>query len=141
MPNQNTPHQPSAAHQPQSANPWGKPEAQEISKEFKALLLNALVCPGAGHLYLGKRALGWLLMIISLLSLALMLSDTFSLAGEIAREVAAGSLPADPDALLEQVQLRSEELLWAQIAAYVFGGVWLLAILDNLRLMFARRLA
>jgi len=46
----------------------------------KAVLLSALVCPGAGHIQLGRRTVGITLISISIIALCALMSVAFTAA-------------------------------------------------------------
>ena len=67
------------------------------SPRTKAVLLSALVCPGAGQLYLGRRALGAVLVIVTVGALATLLVPAVAAANEIAGRIVAGELRVGPE--------------------------------------------
>lgn len=68
-----------------------------MNKKFKALLLSALVLPGLGQLYLGRKAVGGI--IIVLVNLVLLLALFVLLRGlspVIANQIAGGAVSISP---------------------------------------------
>ncbi|ABL98710.1 hypothetical protein SHAM105786_09060 [Shewanella amazonensis] len=108
-----------------------------MSNELKALLCNALVCPGSGHLLLGKKWLGWLILLLTAISLSVLLTDIYQVANDIANEIMSGILPMDLPNILAEIHNRSVAI--GSGALYLFLGVWLLGILDSLRWFIQRR--
>lgn len=108
-----------------------------MSNELKALMCNALVCPGSGHLLLGKKWLGWLILLLTAISLSLLLSDVYRVANDIANEIMSGMLPLDMPQILAEIHNRSSAI--DSVALYLVIGVWLFGILDSLRLLIQRR--
>lgn len=108
-----------------------------MSNELKALLCNALVCPGSGHLLLGKKWLGWLILLLTAISLSLLLGDIYQVANDIANEIMSGMLPLDMPQILAQIHSRSAAI--GSGALYLLIAVWLFGVLDSLRWLIRRR--
>ena len=66
-----------------------------MSKSVNAALLNTFVCPGSGHLYLGKKAIGWGIIAACFISLCVIMTVVMKRAQSIADEIVAGNIPLD----------------------------------------------
>ncbi|MCC4834834.1 hypothetical protein LMH66_19500 [Shewanella sp. 10N.7] len=66
-----------------------------MSKSVNATLLNAFVCPGVGHLYLGKKAIGWSIIAACFVSLCAIMTVVMQRAQAIADDIVAGNIPLD----------------------------------------------
>lgn len=102
-----------------------------MKRKSKALLLSALVLPGLGHLYLGRKVAGIaIIMVLNLLLLFALFVVLRGLGPVIAARVAAGAVTVGPDevmAALEGVSGLGKGLLAG------FALVWAFAIADLLR--------
>lgn len=110
-----------------------------MSRELKALLLNLFVCPGSGHLYLSKKRLGWLILIITAISLSLMLVDILSVSKQMADELLAGQLPLDIAGLMAEIHNRTLTMDSARQGLYLLAAAWLFGIADSLRILWFSR--
>ena len=66
-----------------------------MKKSNKAVLLSALVFPGAGHLLLKKRIIGAVLTCASLVALDLIIANMLNRAQEIADKILSGDVAPD----------------------------------------------
>lgn len=103
---------------------------------MKALLMNIFVCPGGGHIMLGKKALGWSILAVSAFCLTLMMSDILSVSQQVAEDILAGKLALDPASLSAEVH---QQLLTMNLGWPLWGLVisWAVGIIDSLRLLTA----
>jgi TM2 domain-containing membrane protein YozV len=94
-----------------------------------ALILSALVLPGLGQIYLGRRVLGVVLILAATLALVLFVAAVGVAAGQlnltetVAREEVRNLLP----------QLYGHAVSWFRVAFGLLGGSWLIGITDCLR--------
>lgn len=104
-----------------------------MKRTITAVLMSALVLPGLGQLYLGRKARG--IVIILLVNLLLLLTVFILLKGlapVIASKVAAGTFNAnDVLAALQGVTGFARALLAGFALLWVYSIVDLLAIRDN----------
>ncbi|HIJ96026.1 MAG TPA: hypothetical protein HPP94_09895 [Desulfuromonadales bacterium] len=102
-----------------------------MNRKISALLLSALVVPGLGQLYLGRKVCG--VILIALVNLILLMALFVILRGlspVIASQVSGGAL-----------QISSAEIIKALDGASTFGksvlaafvAVWLFAVIDILK--------
>jgi len=100
-----------------------------MNRRSKALLMTALILPGLGQLYLGRKLTG--IVLITLVNLLLLLALGVLLKGVapvIAAQISSGSItPADILAGLESVADYGRALLIA------LALLWSFAIVDILR--------
>lgn len=97
-----------------------------MKRPLTALLLNALVLPGAGQLYLGRRIRG--VVVILLLNLLLLAALFFML--KIMSPVIGAQLTGSPvtaTAVMTQMQQHS---LWAKLLLAAFLMLWVYGLLD-----------
>ncbi|MGI2257869.1 hypothetical protein [Shewanella sp. GXUN23E] len=106
-----------------------------MNQEMKALLFNAFVCPGSGHLLLGKKWQGWSILVISTLSLALMMTDILTLSQHIADDILAGRLPLNPATIITEVHRQMQSLTGAATAFWLLIASWAFAVLDSIRMV------
>ncbi|MCF1426780.1 MAG: hypothetical protein LPD71_09215 [Shewanella sp.] len=106
-----------------------------MNREMKALLLNAFVCPGSGHLLLGKKWQGWGIVVLGTISLTLMMTDILSVSQQIADGILAGRLPLDPANIIAEVQLRIQSIKGITSAFWLLIATWAIAVLDSIRIV------
>ncbi|WP_144212426.1 hypothetical protein [Shewanella donghaensis] len=66
-----------------------------MKKSVKAALLSAFICPGVGHLYIGKKAIGWGIIAACFISLCTIMTIVIQRAQAIADDIVAGNIPLD----------------------------------------------
>ncbi|MCL1067845.1 hypothetical protein L2735_13695 [Shewanella olleyana] len=100
-----------------------------MSKSVNAALLNAFVCPGTGHLYLGKKAIGWGIIAACFVSLCVIMTEVMTRAQVIADEIVAGNMPMDFYSIYDAVHQsmttnlpQSLNLAWFVLLACWIGG-------------------
>jgi hypothetical protein len=93
-----------------------------MKKSNKAVLLSALVFPGAGHFLLKKHISGAILATASLAALYLIISNMLERAQQIADKILSGEVNLDEAAIAE--------LLSRQPSG---GESWLTGIVDSYR--------
>src|SRR4051812_18356428 len=75
-----------------------------MQRAVPAALLSALVFPGAGHLYLRRRARACAFIVPTLVAAVVFVGDVARRASGLADQVVAGTLPLDPAAIAAQLQ-------------------------------------
>lgn len=95
-----------------------------MKKSVRAALLSALVCPGTGHLYLGKKAIGWGIIITCFISLCTIMSLVMQRAQAIADDIVAGNIPLDVNSLYAAVHASVTQNLPTSMSL----ATWLLVI-------------
>lgn len=103
-----------------------------MKPSIKAVLISALLFPGLGQLVALKRpARASTFIIPALLALLYLLSTAFTVATQIADQIAAGTLPLDPQLITQQIEATNTGP-GGNIAAAVLLIAWLGSILDAL---------
>lgn len=102
-----------------------------MSKKLTALLLSALVLPGLGQLYLGRKAIGGILLV--LVNLVLLLALFVLLQGlspVIAAHIAGGAISITPSEVMSALE---GETGFGKTVIGAFFLVWSFSIVDILR--------
>ena len=102
-----------------------------MKRKLTALLLSALVLPGLGQLYLGRKATGGILIV--LINLILLLALFVLLKGlspVIASQLAAGTVSISPSEVIKALDGVSG---FGRGVLAAFCVVWLFSVLDILR--------
>lgn len=102
-----------------------------MSRKTTALLLSALVLPGLGQLYLGRKALGGI--IIVLVNLILLLALFVLLRGlspVIASQIAGGAISISPSEVLKALDGASS---FGKGVLASFFLVWTFSLVDVIR--------
>ena len=106
-----------------------------MSKSNKAVLLSALVFPGAGHLFLKKHITGAVLVCASLVALYLIVADILEKALTIVEKIERGEISPDVAAIAEllsrQPMGNESQLLDAALPVLVI--CWVIGIADSYR--------
>lgn len=98
-----------------------------MKKTNTAIILSAVVFPGAGHLYLGKFKTGIILAGISLVSLIYIVSDIVDRAFEVVGKIQNGTVPPDIETINAMIaQQAGGELV--NVAGYAILVCWLVGI-------------
>jgi TM2 domain-containing membrane protein YozV len=102
-----------------------------MNKKISALLLSALVLPGLGQLYLGRKMTGIILIIlvnfILLLSLFVLLRGLSPL---IAAQIAGGAISITPTEVMKSLDNTSG---FGKAVLAAFFLVWMFSVVDILR--------
>ena len=103
-----------------------------MKRSTKAVLLSALVFPGAGHWYLAKKWSALLLMLAASAALYVLMSSAWSQANLIAEQILSGELQPEIGALLDQMAEQNgiNSSSGLTIATAWMGIVWFVGILD-----------
>jgi len=97
-----------------------------MKRPIIALLLSALILPGLGQLYLGRRTKG----IILVMAINLLLLASLFFVMKISSPVIGAHLtgtPLTPALILQQIQPYS---LWAKLLLAAFMGLWGFGMVD-----------
>jgi hypothetical protein len=100
-----------------------------MNRSVKAALISALVFPGAGHLYLKRRARACLFLLPTVVAVVVFLNDAIEQATKIAGEIMAGTMSADPVAMAARLEQQGGSTL-ATVAAGVMVVCWIGAAVD-----------
>jgi uncharacterized membrane protein YdfJ with MMPL/SSD domain len=100
-----------------------------MSRPLTAVLISALVFPGAGHLYLKRKIRALLFIVPTLVAVAAFVSVAMEQASAMAGQILAGTLPADPAVLAARLEQQGDSPL-ATAAAAVMVVCWVCAIAD-----------
>ncbi len=105
-----------------------------MRKSIKAVLLSALVFPGAGHFSLKKPVQGTLLVAITLLCLYSLVSTVLEISQNLSAKILSGEIPYD---VAQITQLVSQELSGddqlINISTIVLVICWVVGIADSYR--------
>ena len=101
-----------------------------MSRSTTALLLSALVFPGAGHLYLKRRGRALLFIVPSLVAVVYFLNDAMQRAGEMADQIMSGALGTDPVAIAAKLEQAGPTSFLVNLAIYVIVAAWIGAAVD-----------
>lgn len=103
-----------------------------MNKKMTALLLSALVLPGLGQIYIGRKALGGI--IIVLINLILLLAVFVLLKGLsplIASQIAAGKVIITPSEVMKGLEGVSG---FGKAVLAAFFLVWAFSVVDIIRI-------
>ena len=101
-----------------------------MSRSTTALLLSALVFPGAGHLYLKRRGRALLFIVPSVAAVIYFLTDAMKRAGAMADQIMSGALGTDPVAIAAKLEQAGATSGMLDLAIYVMLACWLGAMVD-----------
>ena len=106
-----------------------------MSKSVKAVLLSALVFPGAGHLFLKKHIFGAILICASFAGLYMIVSNMIDRVQEILEKVERGEVGLDVVAISELVsrQLTGNGSQLLDLAWSVLIICWIIGMADSYR--------
>ena len=106
-----------------------------MRRSTKAVLLSALVYPGAGHWYLAKKGAALLFMLAATAALYVLMSSAWSQANVIAEQILSGEVQPEIGALLDLMADQSslDQSSRSTIAIVWLGIVWFAGILDAWR--------
>ena len=106
----------------------------------KAVLLSALVLPGAGHLYLKQYVTGFALACISITGVYYLLARATEQAMQIAAQIQNGNVPLDAAAITElaAAQPAGTDATLQSIATAAIMICWVIGMVDSYRIGAAR---
>lgn len=102
-----------------------------MNKKLTALLLSALVLPGLGQLYLGRKMVGGI--IIVLVNLVLLLAVFVLMRGlspVIAKQIAGGAITIDPSEVMAALNGATG---FGKGVLAAFFALWTFSVVDVLR--------
>jgi hypothetical protein len=104
-----------------------------MSRTKTAVLLSALVLPGAGHLYLKHAARGMALIAVSLACLWAIVDGALQQAWIVLDQVESGNVALDAGNISEWAAQTSAGA-GSSVATFVLIGCWLAGMVDAYRL-------
>jgi len=106
-----------------------------MKKSTKALLLSAFVCPGAGHLFLNKKHIGFALMAASFTALFVITSKAVAKAKVISEQIARGEVPYDIEVIRDLIAQSQtpQEVQLINLMTLVFFVTWTIGVFDSYR--------
>ena len=102
-----------------------------MKSKFVAALLSALVFPGVGQYYLGRRQRAWLFIVVAAVGGLLYLNYALGQANELADQVLSGRVALDPAAIEAQIA-KAPTPLSVTISGVVFVVSWVGSVLEAL---------
>ncbi|MCG9730233.1 hypothetical protein L1D44_10265, partial [Shewanella sp. Isolate13] len=98
-------------------------------------LLSAFVCPGSGHFYLKKHAMGKLLLFTTITSLCFLIWHAYQRAQLISQQILNGEIPLELNAIYSAVTQApvGNEALYINIATMAFVAAWAIGVIDAYR--------
>lgn len=107
-----------------------------MSRSTNAVLLSALVLPGAGHLYLKQYPRGTVLIVTCLACLGVLVERAMQQASIVLEKLASEGDGGDPGRLADLVAQASSGpgSLVVTVASLVLAGCWVIGIVDAYRL-------
>lgn len=111
-----------------------------MKRSVKAVLLSALVFPGAGHFYLKKRLRGMVLMVVSVGALCYVIFEIVQRAIVVCEMVIVDQIPMDLMAMTKMILNSSSrmETVLMSVMSWLIGVTWIAGIVDSL--MIGRKL-
>jgi len=101
----------------------------------KVLILSALVCPGAGHVYLKRYIRAGVLIAIVSVALFFIVLHAVDIAQVVADKIILGEMALDPWLIRQEIyNQRGEGGKTADLAMGVFAATWLVALIDSYRI-------
>lgn len=100
-----------------------------MKKSSTALLLSAVIFPGAGHLYLKKIKTGLALISISLIAIVYIISDIMRRAYNVVEQIQAGTVSPGIETITTLVTQQVGGS-WVDIASYTLLACWLFGIVS-----------
>lgn len=107
-----------------------------MSRSTTAVLLSALVLPGAGHFYLKRYSRGIALIVVSLACLWILIDRALQQASILLGRLASEGGAVDPGQLVDRVTqpLNGPGGLALTVVSLVLAGCWLIGIVDTYRI-------
>jgi hypothetical protein len=101
-----------------------------MSRSTTALLLSALVFPGAGHLYLKRRSRALLFIVPTVVAGGYFVLDAARRATDLADQIMSGALGTDPVAIAAKLEQAGPTSGLVDLAMYVLLACWIGAAVD-----------
>ena len=107
-----------------------------MNRSLKAVLLSALVFPGAGHFSLNKPVLGGLISVATIICLYFLLTTAVEIAQQISLEIQSGAVQFDVAKISEKVSqdLAGSDGQGINIPLFLLVVCWLVGIADSVRI-------
>ncbi len=104
-----------------------------MHRSTKALLLSALVFPGAGHWYLAKRWQAIILILAACAALFVLVSNAMTQANRIAERILSGEVQPELGAIMQLMtdQGSTNESKSMTIATALFAVAWVVGIVGS----------
>jgi hypothetical protein len=106
-----------------------------LSKASRAVLLSALVFPGAGHFFLKRKLMAWGLIITSSLCLYKLIVSAIDTANSLTNKILQGDIPLEIDKISAAVslELANNSSIWLSLASWLLLACWIFGIVDAYR--------
>ena len=104
-----------------------------MNRSTKAVLLSALVFPGAGHLFLRKTLSAMLLIAVTFAAVYVLMTSVIQQANVIAEQILSGELQADLGSISNLVATPKDESSKINLATLALGIAWVVGIFDAWR--------
>ncbi|MDD5284752.1 MAG: hypothetical protein PHD54_02740 [Desulfuromonadaceae bacterium] len=102
-----------------------------MKRKITALLLSAFLLPGLGQIYLGRKALGGIIIVlINLILLMALFVLMKALSPVIASKVAAGAISISPSEVIKAIE---EVSGFGKAVLAAFFLVWTFSVVDIIR--------
>lgn len=101
-----------------------------MSRSTTALLLSALVFPGAGHLYLKRKARALIFIVPTLVAAGYFVIDATKRATDMADQIMSGAMGTDPVAIAAKLEQAGPTPFLVNLAIYVMLAAWIGAGVD-----------
>ena len=101
-----------------------------MHRSVKAVVLSALVFPGAGQWFLKRGARACLFVLPTIAAIAVFVNDALEQATLIANQILAGTAPVDPLALAARLEEGGGDSALGTAAAIVLVVCWIGSIID-----------
>lgn len=107
-----------------------------ISKSSKAALLSALIFPGVGHISIGYKKRGWLIIATNCVLLYLMISELIEQATKVVERMNESGIKVDAEAISKATSdlVGFSDHLFLNSLLVIFILAWLFSIIDAYRL-------
>lgn len=102
-----------------------------MKSKVVAVVLSALVLPGAGQWYMGRRQRGLLFLVAASLAGLVYASHALDEANAVVGQLMSGTMALDPAAIEAQIAARPTPG-WVTAAGIVFVACWVGSILEVL---------
>ncbi|GGQ14580.1 hypothetical protein [Shewanella litoralis] len=101
-----------------------------MKKSLYAALLSAIICPGSGQVWLGKKWLGWGFISVSLLCVMVLMNHIISRAQVIAEQILAGNIGNDLSTIYAEVSKAALDTQSTDLSAitWIFIANWAISI-------------
>ncbi|GGP88498.1 hypothetical protein [Shewanella ulleungensis] len=101
-----------------------------MKNSLYAALLSAIICPGSGQVWLGKKWLGWGFISVSLLCVMVLMNHIISRAQVIAEQILAGYIGNDLSSIYTEVSKAALDTQSTDLSGitWLFIANWALSI-------------